>query len=177
MVFASCNSKFGSAFIAVGTVTPWRFLGQHIYNTHRRPVPVKEWLCQWGQGTRLSQAAHCWRTGGKRSNLFYVGQRKLPRGDWRLAPCQMGRKETLLFQAVKRAVWRQWGRGGAWQAAELAGVWGQREGRNHTVRKTSRSQPTRGTRQTGPRQEKARRRIWVIWGLNGSARCEREVEM
>lgn len=30
VMFASCDSKLGSALIAIGAVAPWRLLGQHI---------------------------------------------------------------------------------------------------------------------------------------------------
>ena len=33
MMFACCDSELGSALIAVGAITPWRLLGQHICNT------------------------------------------------------------------------------------------------------------------------------------------------
>lgn len=36
VMLASCDSKLGSALIAVGAVTPRRLLGEHICNTHRR---------------------------------------------------------------------------------------------------------------------------------------------
>ena len=36
VMFSSCDSKLGSALIAVGAVTPWRLLGEHICNTHGR---------------------------------------------------------------------------------------------------------------------------------------------
>lgn len=36
VMFPSCHSKFGSTLIAVGAVTPWRLLGEHIQQSKQK---------------------------------------------------------------------------------------------------------------------------------------------
>lgn len=70
MMFASCDSKLGSALVAVGTVTPWRLLGQHICNTEFLSDSDYSRQDEEQGNSAVNTATQCRVTRGRRSSTF-----------------------------------------------------------------------------------------------------------
>lgn len=82
-MFASCDSKLGSALVAVGAVTPRRLLGQHICNTRRRAPLLSDSDCarqdpalQEEQGKRPVNKAPTAVTQGMKEQYIPTGSGK-----------------------------------------------------------------------------------------------------